>query len=67
MSNKYINHIINSNIQKYNTSKSKYNIMKINTIIFNKKTHYVSSFKDYLIWNDITEFLQIYLLLRFGC
>ena len=60
MSNKYINHIINSNIQKYNTSKSKYNIMKINTIIFNKKTHYVSSFKDYLIWNDITEFLQIY-------
>ena len=52
--------IINSNLQKYNIYKSKYDTMKINSIIFNKKTHYLSLFKDYIIWNDITEFLQIY-------
>ena len=52
--------IINSNIQNHNIYKSKYDTMKINSIIFNKKTHYLSLFKDYILWNDITEFLQIY-------
>ena len=52
--------IINSNLQKYNIYKSQYDTMKINSIIFNKKTHYLSLFKDYIIWNDITELLQIY-------
>ena len=55
-----IKKIINSNLEKHNIYKSKYNIMKINSIIFNKRTHYLSIFKDYIIWNDITEFLQIY-------
>ena len=53
-------HIINSNLQKYNIFQEKYNKMKINTIIYNKKIHYVSKFKDFLIWNDFSEFLTTY-------
>ena len=53
-------HIINSNLQKYNIFLDKYNKMKINTIIYNKKIHYVSKFKDLLIWNDFSEFLPAY-------
>ena len=53
-------HIINSNLQKYNIFQDKYNKMKINTIIYNKKIHYVSKFKDLLIWNDFSEFLPAY-------
>ena len=60
MSKINFNHIINSNLQKYNIFQEKYNKMKINTIIYNKKIHYVSKFKDFLIWNDFSEFLTTY-------
>ena len=60
MSKINFNRIINSNLQKYNIFEDKYNKMKINTIIFNKKIHYVSKFKDFLIWNDFSEFLPAY-------
>ena len=54
------NLIIQNNLKRYNVNESKYCIMKINTIIFNKKSHYVSKFKNYLFLNDLTEFLIKY-------
>jgi len=35
-----------------------YNIKVINDIIYNDETHLVSAFKDYLIFDDISEFLK---------
>lgn len=35
-----------------------YNIKVVNDIIYNDETHIVSSFKDYLIFDDISEFLK---------
>lgn len=44
--------------QKYLTSKEYYNTKIINDIIYNENTHVVSIFKDYLIYDDISEFLK---------
>ena len=52
--------LIQKNLKRYNVNESKYCIMKINTIIYNKKSHYVSKFKNYLFLNDLTEFLIKY-------
>ena len=54
------NVIIKNNLKKYNISESKFYIMKINTIIYNKKSHYVSKFKDFLFVDDLSEFLLKY-------
>ena len=54
------NLIIQKNLKRYNVNELKYCIMKINTIIYNKKSHYVSKFKNYLFLNDLTEFLIKY-------
>lgn len=35
-----------------------YNIKVVNDIIYNDETHLVSVFKDYLILDDISEFLK---------
>lgn len=35
-----------------------YNVKVINDIIYNDDTHLVSVFKDYLIYDDISEFLK---------
>jgi hypothetical protein len=40
------------------TSKDFYNVKIINDIIYNENTHIVSIFKDYLIMDDISEFLK---------
>lgn len=40
------------------TSKDFYNVKIINDIIYNESTHIVSVFKDYLILDDISEFLK---------
>ena len=40
------------------TSKDFYNVKIINDIIYNENTHIVSVFKDYLILDDISEFLK---------
>jgi hypothetical protein len=40
------------------TSKDFYNVKIINDIIYNENTHIVSVFKDYLIMDDISEFLK---------
>ena len=50
-------HFINSILSKYNSSPEKLNLYKVNDLLKNRKTKYVSLFKDYLIYDDITEFL----------
>ena len=42
---------------KYNKTPNDYIIMKINDLLFNKKSHYVSLFKEFLIFDDSSEFL----------
>ncbi len=43
---------------KYLTSRDFYNVKIINDIIYNECTHIVSVFKDFLIYDDISEFLK---------
>ncbi len=54
--------VIHDNVyQKYESSTQKtYNTNIVNDIIFNSNTHIVSVFKDYLIQDDITEFMKRY-------
>ena len=47
--------------KKYsNNLANKYNILKINEILSNSKTHLVSTFKDYLLFDDFSEFFKRY-------
>ena len=50
--------ILQQNLSKYMTSKDFYNIKVVNDVIYNENTHIVSVFKDYLIFDDISEFLK---------
>ena len=45
---------------KYMTKQEVYNAKVVNDIIYNESTHIVSLFKDYLIFDDISEFLKRY-------
>jgi hypothetical protein len=51
-----------SNIQgtsrKFMIKNEYYDLKVVNSILFNQKTKLVSIFKDYLIFDDICEFLQ---------
>ena len=40
------------------TSKDFYNVKIVNDIIYNEATHIVAVFKDYLIYDDLSEFLK---------
>lgn len=42
------------------TSKDFYNVKIINDIIYNEPTHTVAIFKDYLIYDDLSEFMKRY-------
>jgi hypothetical protein len=44
--------------KKYMTSRDFYNVKIINDIIYNEATHIVAVFKDYLIYDDLSEFLK---------
>jgi len=44
--------------EKYLQGMDYYNVKVINDIIYNDDTHLVSLFKDYLILDDISEFLK---------
>ena len=44
--------------RKYLTSRDYYNVKIINDVIYNENTHIVSVFKDYLIYDDVSEFLK---------
>lgn len=43
---------------RYKTDENTYNNIVINDIIYNEKTRLVATFKDYLILDDISEFLR---------
>lgn len=44
--------------KKYMTSKDFYNVKIVNDIIYNEPTHVVAIFKDFLIYDDLSEFLK---------
>ena len=46
------------NLKKYSTSNRKYNIFIINSIIFDQRIHKVAVFKNYLLWDEYSEFLK---------
>ena len=55
--------IISMNLKyKYNTSKPNYicslDIFNTENLIYNKRSHLVELFKDYMLWNYIDEFLR---------
>ena len=50
--------ILNKNLKKYNIHNRKYERMKINNLLISKNSHFVSLFKDYLIFDFIDEFLR---------
>lgn len=51
--------IVKKNLEKrYLTSREYYNSKVITDIIYNENTNLVSVFKDYLIFDDISEFLK---------
>lgn len=51
--------VIRANLEKkYLTSRTYYNVKVINDIIYNECSNIVSMFKDYLIFDDVSEFLK---------
>ena len=53
-------HIFSKLIRKHHINEMFYNINVITDIIYNEKTHTVAKFKDYLILDDLSEFLKRY-------
>ena len=53
-------YIINQTLQKHNSSPEQKNIMLINDLIDSKETHFIATFKDYLIRDYQEEFLRRY-------
>jgi hypothetical protein len=47
-------------INKYKGTESFYDIKVINDIMYNEKTQVVANFKEYLIYDDNSEFLRKY-------
>ena len=47
-------------IKRYDKPIWYYNVKMINDIIYNEKTHYVELFKEFLIYEDLNEFLKRY-------
>jgi hypothetical protein len=45
-------------VDEYKTTSSSYNKKIINDIIYNEKTQIVANFKEYLIYDDNSEFLK---------
>ena len=50
--------IIFKNLKKYSITRKRYNIYIINSIIFDQKNHLVAEFKNYLLWDETSEFLK---------
>ena len=53
-----IQEFIRSLLNKYTTSIEFFNVKVVNDIMYNEKVQIVSVFKDYLIMDDLTEFLK---------
>ena len=43
-----------------NNITNKYNLLTINSILSNRKCHLVAIFKDYLLYDDLSEFYKRY-------
>jgi len=57
--NKGLRNIIKENLKKkYIPSQDTYNSKVITELVYNENTHIVVTFKDYLIYDEITEFLK---------
>ena len=54
---KFENRMIN-NLKKYNVNTTFYNTKIINDIIYDEKKHIVSVFKNYLLWDETSDFLK---------
>ena len=55
---KYKENIIKWNLEKYNGNNELYNKFQIQMFLENANTHLISTFKDYLFYDDLTEFLS---------
>ena len=52
--------IILNNLLKHNATITKYNTYIANAIIFDQRNHIVAVFKNYLLWDETSEFLKRY-------
>ena len=57
---KYKINVMKWNLEKYNTTPSFYEKFQILLLMENANTHLVSVFKDYLLFDDMTEFFKEY-------
>ena len=55
-----IEKLIYKSFRKYYNNNSKFNIIKIDEIINNEKSHLVAEFKDFLVMGDMGEFILKY-------
>ena len=56
----YREKLIYNNLKKYSISKNTFNKYIINDIIFDHRNHIVAEFKNYLLWDETSEFLKRY-------
>ena len=54
---KYKENIIKWNLEKYNSNNELYNKYQVQMFLENANSHLISEFKDYLFYDDLTEFL----------
>ena len=55
---RYKENIIKWNLEKYNSTKELYNKYQVQLFMENANTHLISTFKDYLFYDDFTEFFS---------
>ena len=53
-------YIMRKILRTHDTTIKKYNVLNINAIIFDQKNHKVATFKNYLIWDETSEFFKRY-------
>ena len=49
---------MSTNLLKYNSTEDSYNIKVINDIIYDEKKHIVSLFRNFLLWDETSDFLK---------
>ena len=55
---RYKENIIKWNLEKYNSNNELYNKYQVQMFLENANNHLISTFKDYLFYDDLTEFLS---------
>jgi len=55
---KYKENIIKWNLEKYNSNNDLYNKYQVQMFLENANTHLISTFKDFLFFDDLTEFFS---------